>query len=177
MSPLQIFLVIFFCVALLVAFLLWRRARSLWGSVGLPPGQVVSMDTTNWERSDPLYAPRLRLTGKPDYLVRSGRSLIPVEVKPGRHASQPYDSDVLQLMAYCLLVEETTGRRPDYGLLRYQTETFRLAYDSRSRGLVLDAIAYMRRDLSRRDVHPNHTDPVRCRFCGYAQDCGQRVEE
>jgi len=177
MSPLEGVLAILLGGALLLAYLLWHRARLLWRSVGLPKGEIVSMDTMDWQRSDPLYAPRLRLAGKPDYVVRVGPSLVPVEVKPGRRASQPYESDVLQLMAYCLLVEETSGRRPDYGLLCYKTHTFRLAYDGRLRGLVLDTVDQMRRDLLRHDVHPNHADPSRCRFCGYAQDCGQRLVE
>jgi CRISPR-associated exonuclease Cas4 len=176
MSAPQVFLLLLLLGILWLAYLLWRRARSLWGSAGLPTGEVVSMDTSAWERSDPLYAPRFHLAGKPDYLVRVGRQLVPVEVKPGRHAAQPYDADVLQLMAYCLLVEETSGEPPAYGLLRYQEHTFRLPYGARLRRLVLDTVAQMRRDLSRRDVHPNHADPVRCRFCGYAQDCGQRVD-
>jgi CRISPR-associated exonuclease Cas4 len=175
MNALPMALLLFLLGVLLLAYLLWRRARSLWGSVGLPQGDIVSMDTTGWERSEPLYASRVRLAGKPDYLVHVGRNLVPVEVKPGRHATQPYDSDVLQLMAYCLLVEETSGRRPDYGLLRYQEHTFRLPYDARRRRLVLDTMTSMRRDLLCRDVHPSHEDALRCRFCGYAQDCGQRV--
>jgi CRISPR-associated exonuclease Cas4 len=177
MSALQTFLFLLLLGVLLVAYFMWRRARSLWGSVGLPQGNIVSMDTTDWGRSDPLYAPRFRLAGKPDYLVRVGQRMIPVEVKPNRRASQPYESDVLQLMAYCLLVEESFGHRPDYGLLRYQERTFRLPYDARLRSLVLDTVAQMRRDLLRRDVHPNHADPSRCDRCGYAEDCGQRVIE
>jgi CRISPR-associated exonuclease Cas4 len=177
MSSLEVVLLLLLCGVLFLAYILWRRARSLRRSAGLPEGQIVSMDTTDWERSGPLYAPRLRLAGKPDYLVRVGHNLVPVEVKPGRQASQPYESDVLQLMAYCLLVEETSGHRPDYGLLRYKTQTFRLAYDARSREIVLDTMARMRSDLLRHDVHPNHSEAARCRYCGYAEDCGQRIGE
>lgn len=177
MNAREIVLSLLLCSVLLLAYLLWRRARSLWGSAGLPQGEIISMDTTEWERSGPLYAPRLRLAGKPDYLVRVGRSLIPVEIKPGRHAAQPYESDVLQLMAYCLLVEETSSQRPDYGLLRYKNHTFRLPYDDQARSLVLEQVTRMRADLSRHDVHPNHEDAMRCRYCGYAQDCGQRINQ
>ena len=34
----------------------------------------------------------------------------------------------MQLAAYCLLVEETIGAAPPYGLLRYAERTFRLDY-------------------------------------------------
>jgi len=175
MSPLQLWLFLALLCTLLLTCLLWQRARSLHRVVGLPEGRIVSVDTTDWKRSDPLYSGRFRLTGKPDYLVRVGRRLIPVEVKPGRRAAAPYESDVLQLMTYCLLVEETSGHRPDYGLLRYAEHTFQLPYNARQRRLVLEMVVRMRQDLERRDVHPSHRDPLRCRFCGFAQDCAQRV--
>ena len=74
------------------------------------------------ELARPLYARRYGLTGKPDYLIERGGAQIPVEVKPGRRAQQPYDSDLMQLAAYCALVEETSGRAPPYGLLCWRTD-------------------------------------------------------
>jgi len=49
-------------------------------------------------------------------------------VKPNRSSSQPYDSDVLQLAAYCLLVEEIYEQRPEHGLIRYKNQTFAVDY-------------------------------------------------
>lgn len=43
------------------------------------------------------------------------------------------DSEVLQLAAYCLLVEETQGQRPAHGLTRYQNQTFAVDYTSHLR--------------------------------------------
>ncbi|MDG6970395.1 MAG: hypothetical protein JRN54_04720 [Nitrososphaerota archaeon] len=67
------------------------------------------------------------LVGRPDELRRSpdGR-IVPVEVKssrgppPGR---PPYFSHILQLYAYCQIVEGEQGVTPPYGLLIYNDKT------------------------------------------------------
>ena len=95
-----------------LAFLAWLLARHLQRASGLPRGRVVYADPGLWGKPEkPLFDAALGLTGKPDYLIRSGKSLIPVEVKSGWAPTAPYDSHVLQLAAYCLLVESTTEYR------------------------------------------------------------------
>ena len=67
---------------LLVAVALWLFSCRTRAATGLPAGQVVYVDTRGWQKSDrPLFSNTYRLTGKPDYLVKDGRNLIPVEVK------------------------------------------------------------------------------------------------
>ncbi len=175
MNPPALGIVVALVGILVLAGLLWWRARAARGTLGLPRGRVIYADTGGWERGAPLYASRYGLSGRPDYLLRLGRQTIPVEVKPGRRAAQPYEADVLQLAAYCLLVEETTGCRPSYGLLRYKEQTFQIPYDQRVRAQLLAALAAMRRDLACRDVHRSHEEPQRCRFCGYRGHCEERM--
>jgi hypothetical protein len=51
------------------------------------------------------------LTGKPDYILREGEELIPVEHKSRlMSAAGAYEGEILQLAAYCLLVEERFGK-------------------------------------------------------------------
>jgi CRISPR-associated exonuclease Cas4 len=175
MTSLTAPLLVAFSAVLVLALLLWWRARVAQRESGLPPGKVVYADTRRWERSQPFFAPRHALAGKPDYLLRQGRATIPVEVKPGRAATRPHDADRFQLAAYCLLLEETTGHSPPYGLLRYREQTFRLPYDRATRRRLLEILAAMRRDLSMDDVPRSHHDPARCRFCSYREDCGQAL--
>jgi CRISPR-associated exonuclease Cas4 len=92
-------------------------------------------------------------------------------VKPGRRASQPYDSDLMQLAAYCLLVEETTGRAPPYGLLRYAEATFRLDYTPALRERLLDILDEMHELLEADDAERSHDDPRRCAGCGFRSSC------
>jgi CRISPR-associated exonuclease Cas4 len=176
MGPIQVALLLAFLLILFLAFLLWRRAMVGRAGTGLPKGQIVYSDMGQWEETSPLYAPRYALAGKPDYLLRIDRQTIPVEVKPSRRAPEPYAADTLQLAAYCLLVEETTGVRPAYGLLRYRDQTFQIPFDERLRQTLLATLHDMRRDLHQRDVARSHTEPVRCRLCGQRAHCEQRLD-
>ena len=100
-------------VLLLLALWLYLSAARSQRRSGLPQGRLVYADTGRWsEVSRPYFSQRYRLTGKPDYLVETGDGLVPVEVKHGAApvGGQPYDSHVMQLAAYCLLVEDAHGQ-------------------------------------------------------------------
>jgi CRISPR-associated exonuclease Cas4 len=154
------------------ALAFWLRRRS-----GLPWARVVGDDVGPSRRLEqPLYSPALGLTGKPDYLLEQRGRSIPVEVKPGRTATTPYDSDLMQLAAYCLLLEETQGRAPPYGLLRYAQKTFRLKYTPALREELLEIIAEMRDLLAAADAERSHDDPRRCSGCGFREICGDDLE-
>jgi len=166
---------LFITLLILGVALLWlaRRARA---STGLPQGRVVFADTGPWQRLDrPLFSRRHRLTGRPDYVVADGPSLIPVEVKSGRAPARPYKSHLLQLAAYCLLVAETSGRQPPYGLLRYADRTFEVPYTREMEEELLEVLEAMREDLATGDGPRNHNDARRCAACGYRERCGDRL--
>lgn len=150
---------------LAVAALLRRRS-------GLPWGRVLRDDASGGrELQRPLVSRRLGLTGKPDYLIERRGAQIPVEVKPGRRALRPYDSDLMQLAAYCVLVEETSGAAPPYGLLRYAEATFRLDYTPAVRERLLAILDDMRDLLGADDAARSHDDPRRCAGCGFRSTC------
>ena len=158
----------------LAAIVLSRRAR---GEAGLPQGQVVYSDTSHWQRAErPLFSRQHQLAGKPDYVVREGRTLIPVEVKSSRApASGPRQGHVLQLAAYCLLVQETEGTRPAYGLIRYADQTFRVDNTPELARALLSTLDAMRRDMARGKSRRSHKDPARCRRCGVRAACKERL--
>ena len=160
----------------LAACLLWRRSRGEWAALGLPEGRVVLADTGSWRTCPwPLCSARYRLAGKPDYLMQVRRALLPVEVKPGRTATRPYASDVLQLGAYLLLVEEKTGHRPSHGLLAYRERSFEIPYTAQLRASVLRSLEEMRRLRHARHVGPQHREPQRCRACGQREHCHEEI--
>jgi CRISPR-associated exonuclease Cas4 len=161
---------------LLLALLVLIWALRLRQSTGLPWAPVLYRDTGGSVPEKPLMARRLGLVGKPDYLLELRGHTIPIEVKPGRRAPRPYESDLMQLAAYCVLVEETSGAAPPYGLLRYAEQTFRLDYTEQVRDRVLDLLEQMREDLDLPDCERSHDDERRCQGCGFFEECDQALD-
>jgi CRISPR-associated exonuclease Cas4 len=150
---------------------LWLRRQS-----GLPWAQVVGDDVGEQrELQHALYTKRYGLSGKPDYLLARSGALIPVELKPGRRADAPYKSDLMQLAAYCLLIEETQGVAPPYGILRYAEHSFRLNYTPQLRDELIDLIAEMRATLDDDDCARSHDQPQRCAGCGFVDVCDEAL--
>ena len=161
---------------LAAAALLLLLALRLRRATGIPWTRVRATDTGAWRPLDtPLRSQRFALVGKPDYLLDTRDGTVPVEVKPSRHAPEPYESDVLQLAAYCLLLEDAEGRAPRYGLLRYAERTFRVAFTPELRARLLDTLDAIRADAAAQDVDRSHRQPGRCRACGFWEDCEQRL--
>jgi CRISPR-associated exonuclease Cas4 len=166
----------FFGLLALGFLLLWLAQRGRARS-GLPHGRVIYTDTGGWGRPErPLFSQELLLTGKPDYLVADGADVIPVEVKSGPAPSQPYLSHLLQLAAYCLLVEECYRRRPPGGVIKYADQAFEVDYTPELEDELLAILDAMRAALADGDAPRNHAEPRRCRACGYLKHCDQRLE-
>jgi CRISPR-associated exonuclease Cas4 len=160
---------------LLAGILLWSALR-LRKKTGIPWVRIVGSDTNQGlPVQQPLFARRYALTGKPDYMLENSQGYIPVEVKPGRHVRKPYESDLMQLLAYCLLVEETTGQPPAYGLLRYATESFQVPYTPAMRAHLLTILNEMREAMLMEDCTRNHDNPQRCRVCGFLAICEEAL--
>jgi CRISPR-associated exonuclease Cas4 len=157
------------------AVVLWlsRRQRQ---QAGLPAGRVIYADPKLWGQVEkPLFSARLNLTGKPDYLVDQGGLILPVEVKSGRTPSQPPDSHLFQLAAYCLLVEETFKVRPPYGILHYPKRTFAIDYTPELEAALAEILDEMRSWTGKRSVPRSHNQASRCAGCGYRSICDERL--
>ena len=101
------------CIALFVLAVATSRRLAL----QIPSGKTIYQDTQ--AAGGLLVSNKHRLKGRPDLLLKQGNVIIPVEVKTGKTPTRPYDSHVMQLVAYCVLVEENYGIRPPYGIIRY----------------------------------------------------------
>lgn len=145
---------------------------------GLPSGRVIYTDTATWfPNQSPLKAAQLKLVGKPDYLVEEDGRIIPVEIKSGPAPQTPWDGQLLQLAAYCRLVEENYNIRPDYGIIQYEDRAFAVEYTAELAEELLDVLAEMRQDLFAADVPRDHDDWSRCSRCGVRLDCSQRLTD
>ncbi len=153
-----------------LATLYWSRRKRV--RTGLPRGRVVYADTGAWDRCEkPLFSKRHLLTGRPDYLVKERGRVIPVEIKSAPSPPTPYRSHLLQLAAYCLLVEEEYGQAPPYGIIKYRDQALAIDYSPHLRAELLDTLVQMRRALTSDDVAPSHSNPNLCQSCGYEAEC------
>jgi len=136
----------------------------------LTRGRLVAVDA-----GEPatLRSERYRVVGRPDELrgLKDGR-LVPIEFK---RRSTPFRgpplSHVVQVRAYCLLVEETTGVAPPYGVLRYSDGEFRVRWDDRARRELLA----LRNELLRPYDGRATPSGARCARCPWAGVCDARA--
>jgi CRISPR-associated exonuclease Cas4 len=160
-----------------MAGLLLLRAQSLRDKSGLPDGSIIYTDTGTWFRNEePLYSTELRLAGKPDYLVQQENGeIIPVEIKSGNAPDRPWPGHILQLAAYCLLVEDNYGVRPSFGILQYNDDAFTVAYSAELEEDLFDTLEEMRRDSEIENVDRSHDEVSKCSACGFNERCEQAL--
>ncbi|MFZ2096584.1 MAG: CRISPR-associated protein Cas4 [Anaerolineales bacterium] len=164
--------VLFLTIAMVLFFLVYRQRHM----AGIPAGRIIYTDTSQWGKVEkPLYDPDIRLTGKPDYLVRQGKLVIPIEVKSGRAPQVPYDSHIYQLAAYCLLVQVEYGYRPSYGIIHYPERTFAIDFTRSLESSVKGTIQEMQAQTVRNQVNRSHQEGKRCLRCGYRSICDQAL--
>jgi CRISPR-associated exonuclease Cas4 len=110
------------------------------------------------------------LSGKPDYVIRTRRGAhVPVEIKSYRGGARPPHADLVQLGAYLLLLEDLTGKKPQYGILRYRDRTLRVPYTEALRAEVLRLLEQAQRGDARPPAAMPH--PSLCRPCPFAPIC------
>ena len=115
------------------------------------------------------------LRGRPDYVVLEEDLHIPVEVKTGRTPRGPLFSHILQVAAYCLLLEEEYGVAPPHGIIRYEQASFDIEYNEDTKQLVIQKLAEMRAAIQKGEAHRNHNRPGKCRNCSRRNVCPERL--
>ena len=167
---LMIVAVILFVYAARIRFSVREEEESL----GIPDGRIMYSDLN--VPAAPLFSKRSRLIGKPDYIVRKGNHCIPVEVKSGR-GLHPHESQVLQLAAYCQILEETSEVFVPEGILVYNNVLYTIPFDPKLRFELEAAMKTMRTSLRNGVVQRNHQDLARCCYCSMKRYCNDSVRE
>lgn len=109
----------------------------------------VKLRPANGISGESLVSRKYGITGKPDQIIIEGGHYIPVELKSSRRPRRPYRGHVLQLAAYCLILEEVTGRPVPYGYLQYRDgEPFKIAFDDLLREELLRTVEEMRQVMA-----------------------------
>lgn len=128
------------------------------------------------ESAEVLHSEKYGLSGKPDIILEEAEEIVPVEFKSGRLPQGPLFSHIIQLAAYCLILEESGGKKVVRGVLRYGDHEFDIDFDDALRALVIGKLSEMRRALISNDVHRNHNRQGKCRSCSRREICTERLE-
>jgi len=143
----------------------WRSEEGLAGEI-----HYVGTD------SSPLYfSERYGLSGRPDFVLEIDGQLIPGALKTGRTPKGPLFSHILQVAAYCLLIAESSGKRPPYGLLRYGSEEHEIEFDPEMEKILLEKLEEMRGLMRSGEVHRNHNRPGKCASCSRRDSCPEKL--
>ena len=123
----------------------------------------------------PLYSYYYKIAGKPDYIVKKNNQFIPVEVKTGDN-NIPQKNHVLQLAAYCQLVEENYKSFVPFGVLVYnKSKQHKIPFDPTLRFELEQSIKDMKYILQTKSLTRNHNDPNRCRNCSMRSYCEMKI--
>ena len=122
-----------------------------------------------------LKSEKYNLRGRPDFILEREGKGVPVEVKTGRVPKGPFFSHIIQIAAYCLLIEEETGSPPPYGIVRYGDTEFEVDYDEDLKELLISKLEDMREILKTKDVHRNHNRKGKCKNCSRRDLCPESL--
>jgi CRISPR-associated exonuclease Cas4 len=134
----------------------------------IPKGRVTYSDLKT--PAEPLFSKKYLLTGKPDYIIIQNSHVIPVEYKSSG-SSKPQSHHILQLAAYCQLVEDTSQEFVPYGILVYDQNDFRIPFNPQLRFELQETIKSMRSLVKHNRIPTPRFDPGKCRSCSMKVYC------
>jgi len=154
-------------IILIVLFVLLKSSKV--------PKQIYKSKTVYSDHKEkpekPLFSSKYGLVGKPDFILHTKDGLLPLELKNSKRPKQPYFSHVMQLVSYCLLMEEENNMKPKYGFIQYKGGApFAVPYTEGRRAFIIKTMQEMR-DCIDSGGCPEPVRKYRCGICGYKGDC------
>lgn len=140
-------------------------------ALGLPQGELVYEDADG--QGELLSSRAHPLVGKPDYVVRlpDGRP-VPVELKLNVvEATAPFPNHVMQLAAYCLILEDYFEQPPTYGVVRYADCEFTIEYTPALKRKVIRLLAAMQKCSEQEPPPLANQKAAKCRACTFKEIC------
>lgn len=136
-------------------------------------GKITYSDLNKPSRA--LFSRRYCLAGKPDYIVNQNGSFYPVEYKTGVH-NNPMKNHIIQVAAYCELVEENYDNFVSHGILVYNNKnSFKIPYNPALRFELENAINKMRYIVKTKNIARNHNNASRCKNCSMRKYCDKKI--
>jgi len=153
-----------------------RRIRSRTSNLKrkymIPDGRIMYSDLNVPAKT--LFSKRYGLTGKPDYIVKKDNQYTPIEVKSSSQ-NYPQKSHMLQLAAYCQLIEDNYKTFVPYGIIAYKNTNYKISFDPKLRFELESTIKKMRIVLKKKKVELNHNDVSRCVSCSMRSFCKSKL--
>ncbi|MCK5562334.1 MAG: CRISPR-associated protein Cas4, partial [Thermoplasmata archaeon] len=144
---------------------------------GIKKGKILYTDKID-DTSDILVSEKYNISGRPDSIISLDDKYIPLELKTGRVPKGPYFSHILQIAAYCLLVEETYNKTPPHGIIKYSKKhEFKIDYTPELKSLLLEKVGEIQVAIDGKKVHRNHNRVGKCRYCSRRKKCPERLDK
>ena len=111
--------------------------------------------------------------GKPDYIVQAPDGCpVPVELKLNvLDATVPFSNHVVQVGAYCLILEDYFDHAPTHGILRYADREFTIDYTPTLRKKVIKLLSEMERCSEQQPPPLARQRVAKCRACAFQPTC------
>jgi len=140
----------------------------------IPRGQIEYSDKLH---ADSFFSKELLMSGKPDYILKQDGDYIPVEKKTGRIPRGPLFSHILQVGAYCMLLEEHYEKKPPHGIIEYRdNHRFTIDYDEKLKALIQSKIVEMRSIMKgEKEAYRNHHRKNKCLRCSRRDNCSVKL--
>ena len=168
-----IWIIIFVIIYIIIRYFLnlkEKETKELKEKYHIKEGEIHYTDLDKPAKA--IFSKKIRLVGKPDYIVEIGGIYIPVEVKKGS-PDTPFQSHIMQLMAYCYLVEEKYKTKVPYGVLDYEGYQTKIPYTKLEKEKLLAVINVMR---TQKEFKRNHNQKNKCDICGFGYFCEEKIK-
>ena len=156
-------MIIVACIISLILFVLLK-------STNVPAQAYKSKSIYSDHKEKPveaLFSPKYGLVGKPDFILHTKDGLLPLEIKHSRKPYQPYFSHIIQLISYCLLIEEVKGIKPQYGFIQYKGgRPFGIPYTENMKSFLIKTMGDMRAFIESGEC-PKLVRKYKCKKCEY----------
>ncbi len=119
-----------------------------------------------------LKSDKYKLKGKPDYILKHKKlnKYIPIELKSGmiKDKMYPRENDLMQLVAYFLIIEDLFDNKPKYGYLVYKDYMFIVKNTKKLRQQLLQIIKDMKfMETTGKSKKISEVNFPKCRLCKY----------
>ena len=133
-----------------------------------------------WQRLEPKYltefkvvSDRLQLIGRIDRIIIENKNnktiYTPCEIKNAA-VTKPYESDILQLACYAMLLEDRFNTEVREGIIQYKNKSIRIAIDESHRQKVFSIIQSID-NFSESNMPQIIENFKKCESCGLKEEC------